>query len=115
MRISIVVPEIRQDKIRAIIEQYFAYGGSDLDMPYNQRFDAAAEVIAALPVDRVEAMAALVSKLNDCTYKVPDGIVHCLINWSDAASYCDCGSSGNCDHIHAVRLYLERRAKKEQG
>ena len=99
-----------KDQIRAILEQRFpsdgiprAYGSQEA---YSTKLDTAAEAVAALvenqPVDRVQAMAALVSPIHGPLYSVPDVGVSYLVDLDKPL--CTCRERG-CEHVEAVRLW----------
>lgn len=65
-------------------------------------------------VDRVRAMAALVHTLQGNYYLVPNGLGSVCAVWRGYGGELrcpsmSCRSVNNCDHTHAVKLYLENQ------
>jgi len=98
----------RQDEIRTILKRHFLNQGPSCN-PLDE-LDTAAEAIAALPVDRVEAMAALVYSPMARLHLVPGcNGGHFVVRGKHKELKCNCLKIvGNCDHVRAVELYLGR-------
>lgn len=124
------MPEIT-DKIRDIMTRHIFpnRGTENYHAGPDTRIAAAAETIAALPVDRVEAMIALIREPFDYYFDVPGddaiyrvfirsasrtGGMHCFKLMGERPDCQDASRDGTCDHIKAVKLYLERRAKGQE-
>ena len=104
-----VEEKVMQDKVRAILDQVLftaTFSGDDVVI---QGKDAAAEAIATLPVDRVQAMAMLVHVYRPGLYGVPGCGVSHLVDCTGENVFCDCDGVG-CEHIQAVELWLERES-----
>jgi hypothetical protein len=73
--------------------------------------DAIMELMERQPVDKIQAMAVLTSRYYDQYYVVPHGDggnFHVWRFFDDWCCNCSIENRNNCDHIKAVRLYLEQ-------
>lgn len=79
-----------------------------------ERIDEALDGVEQQPVDRVRAMAALVYRLNDNYFSVPDGLGSVCTAFSVDEDFVCRGTaelcrSDACDHIKAVEMYLAQK------
>jgi len=108
-RVLEMVGEMMQEQIKQVLQGVFNIADLN-DREYDtvmDGIDKAAEAIAALPIDRVRAMAVLVYSPVLNVFLVPDMGQYVVMNDGDAL-YCH-RCSGDCEHVQAVRLYLAER------
>lgn len=109
-----------KDKIEQIIQRTLFPPPGDVlyRTSVDRRIEAAAEAIATLMNDKMQAMATLTFQMNEHYFSVPDGrgATYTVL---DAAGGFRCSGTAalckndRCNHIKAVKLYLAMKENKQ--